>query len=144
MRCVLRPNNYITSKLFKSRYLYTIFQNTKYFSSTNNAIDKDEELDVIVDLCVVPLKGDNTTSVSNEIAQIQKMIDQANVKKLMHAYGTNIEGKWDDVFNLIKKIHYELHKENKIPRLSTTIKLGTRIDKQSSILGKIESVKKKL
>ena len=111
--------------------------NKRYCGSNNN---DNKNLKVIVDLCVVPIKGDNTTGVSKEIALIQKMIDDAGLKKMMHAYGTNIEGNWDDVFGLIKKIHYELHYNKNIPRLSTTLKVGTRIDKISSINDKINSV----
>ena len=61
----------------------------------------------------------------------------------MHAYGTNIEGPWDDVMAAIKSCHEKIH-EMGAPRISTTIKLGTRVDRKQSMQDKINSVTQKL
>ena len=51
---------------------------------------------VIADLCVVPLGVG--VSVSKQVAACTNVLKQAGLKTYLHAYGTNIEGEWDDVF----------------------------------------------
>ncbi len=96
---------------------------------------------VIVDLCVVPLGIG--TSVSHEVAECQKVLESYGLNHSMHAYGTNIEGDWDTVFNAIKTCHERVHAMG-APRISTTIKLGTRTDRLQTMAEKVESVERKL
>ncbi|MEZ5560043.1 MAG: MTH1187 family thiamine-binding protein [Pseudomonadales bacterium] len=96
---------------------------------------------VIVDLCLVPLGVG--TSVSAEIAECQRILDARGLSHQMHAYGTNIEGEWDDVFAAIRACHERVH-EMGAPRISTTIKLGTRTDRPQSMADKVASVRRKL
>jgi uncharacterized protein (TIGR00106 family) len=96
---------------------------------------------VIADLCVVPLgKG---ISVSREVAACQRVLAEAGLKTQLHAYGTNIEGEWDVVFAAVKRCHEVVH-EMGAPRISTTIKLGTRVDRSQTMEDKIRSVESKL
>ena len=94
-------------------------------------------MNVIVDLCVVPLGVG--VSVSQYVAECQKVLDDAGLNHQMHAYGTNIEGEWDDVFAAIKRCHERVH-EMGAPRITTTIKAGTRTDRDQSMQDKIDSV----
>lgn len=96
---------------------------------------------VIVDLCVVPLGVG--VSVSEYIAECEKILNEAGLKTHLHAYGTNIEGEWDEVFKAIKDCHAKVHAMG-APRITTTIKLGTRIDKEQSMEDKVNSVNFKL
>lgn len=96
---------------------------------------------VIVDFSVVPIGVG--VSVSKYVAECQKIIEQAGLKHLMHGYGTNVEGEWEEVFTVIKECHEKLH-DMGAPRISTSIRLGTRTDKEQSISDKIESVERKL
>ncbi len=98
-------------------------------------------MDVIVDLCVVPLGVG--VSVSKYVALCQKVLKEAGLKYSLHAYGTNIEGSYDEVFAAIKACHQQIHAAG-APRITTTIKLGTRIDRQQSMADKIRSVEDKL
>ncbi|MCZ6616685.1 MAG: MTH1187 family thiamine-binding protein [Gammaproteobacteria bacterium] len=98
-------------------------------------------MNVIVDLCVVPLGVG--TSVSREVAECQKVLKSYGLSHEMHAYGTNIEGDWDTVFNAIKTCHERIHAMG-APRISTTIKLGTRTDRVQTMAEKIASVEQKL
>jgi uncharacterized protein (TIGR00106 family) len=82
-------------------------------------------------------------SVSNYIAECEKILTAAGLKTHLHAYGTNIEGEWDEVMNAIKVCHEKVHADG-APRITTTIKLGTRIDKEQSMQDKVESVRRKL
>jgi uncharacterized protein (TIGR00106 family) len=96
---------------------------------------------VIVDLCVVPLGIG--TSVSDEVAECQRILEEHNLRHEMHAYGTNIEGEWDTVFKAIRACHERVH-EMGAPRISTTIKLGTRVDRRQTMAEKVASVREKL
>jgi uncharacterized protein (TIGR00106 family) len=96
---------------------------------------------IIADLCVVPIGVG--VSVSRYIAKCEKILADAGLKTILHSYGTNIEGEWDDVFSAIKKCHEEIHKMG-APRISSTIRLGTRTDRDQTMDDKIKSVKEKL
>lgn len=82
-------------------------------------------------------------SVSKYIAVCHEIIEKEGLKSNLHAYGTNIEGEWETVFRVVKKCHEKLH-EMGVPRITSSIKVGTRIDKEQSMSDKIESVRSKL
>jgi uncharacterized protein (TIGR00106 family) len=96
---------------------------------------------VIADLCVVPICVG--VSVSKYIAACEKVLEQAGLKIELHAYGTNIEGDWDAVFAAIKRCHQVIH-EMGAPRITTTLKFGTRTDRNQTMAEKVESVEQKL
>ena len=96
---------------------------------------------VMIDFSVVPIGVG--VSVSKYVAECQKIVENAGLVHLLHGYGTNVEGEWDEVFAAIKECHEKLH-EMGAPRISTIIKLGTRTDKEQSIADKIQSVERKL
>jgi uncharacterized protein (TIGR00106 family) len=96
---------------------------------------------VLVDLCVVPLGVG--VSVSPYIAACEKVLIEAGLKIALHSYGTNIEGEWDDVFAAVKRCHEVVHAMG-APRITTTIKLGTRTDREQTMEDKIKSVRDKM
>lgn len=96
---------------------------------------------VLVDLCIVPIGVG--VSLSTYIAECEKILTEAALKTSLHSYGTNIEGEWDDVFAAIKRCHEKVHAMG-APRITTTIKLGTRTDRNQTMEEKVESVKSKL
>ena len=96
---------------------------------------------VIIDLCVVPLGVG--LSVSKYVAACHEIIKAAGLKSELHAYGTNIEGDWDHVFRVVKECHERIH-EMGAPRITTTIKAGTRTDRDQTMADKITSVREKL
>ena len=96
---------------------------------------------VIVDLCVVPLGVG--VSLSQYVAACGRVVEEAGLASRLHAYGTNIEGEWEDVFSAVRRCHEKVHAMG-APRISTTIKLGTRTDRDQSMQDKIDSVKGKL
>ena len=96
---------------------------------------------VIVDLCVVPVGVG--TSVSRYVAACQEVLQAAGLSHQMHAYGTNIEGDWDDVFAAVKRCHEVVHALG-APRITTTLKAGTRVDRSQSMADKVQSVRAKL
>jgi len=96
---------------------------------------------VIVDFCLVPIGVG--VSVSKYIAECEKILSEAGLKTQLHAYGTNIEGEWEEVFAAIKRCHERVH-EMGAPRISSTIRLGTRTDREQTMEDKIRSVQEKL
>jgi uncharacterized protein (TIGR00106 family) len=96
---------------------------------------------VIVDLTVSPFGVG--LSVSRYIAACHEIFEEEGLKTNLHAYGTNIEGEWDEVLGAVKRCHEKLH-EMGVPRLTSSIKIGTRTDKPQSMGDKIDSVLDKL
>lgn len=98
-------------------------------------------MNVIVDLCVVPVGVG--VSLSTYVAACERVLREAGLRIRLHAYGTNIEGDWDAVFAAIRRCHEVVHAMG-APRISTTIKLGTRTDRSQSMDDKVRSVEAKL
>ncbi len=96
---------------------------------------------VIVDFCLIPLGVE--LSLSPYIAECERILRDMGLSHQLHAYGTNIEGEWDTVMTAIKRCHYRIH-EMGAPRVSSTLKLGTRTDREDSIASKVASVEQKL
>ena len=98
-------------------------------------------MNVIVDLCLVPLGVG--VSLSPYVAACERVVAEAGLKGVLHAYGTNIEGEWDQVFAAVKRCHEVVHQMG-APRISTVIKLGTRTDRVQTMEDKVRSVEAKL
>ncbi len=96
---------------------------------------------VIADVCIVPLGIG--VSVSKEIALCERVLAEAGLNPRLHAYGTNIEGEWDEVFAAVRRCHEALH-ENGVPRITTSMRFGTRTDREQSMEDKVRSVEDKL
>ena len=96
---------------------------------------------VMIDLCVVPIGVG--VSVSEYIAACERILDEAGLRHQMHAYGTNVEGEWDEVFAAVKRCHEVVHKMG-APRITTSLKIGTRSDREQSMQDKVDSVSRKL
>ncbi len=96
---------------------------------------------VIADLCVIPMGVG--VSVSKQIAICERILAEAGLETKLHAFGTNIEGEWDTVFAAIKRCHEALH-DSGVPLISTTMRFGTRTDKDQTMQDKIRSVEEKL
>ena len=96
---------------------------------------------LIADLCVVPIGVG--VSVSKYVAACETVLKEAGLEHRLHAYGTNIEGDWDEVMAAIKRCHEVIHGMG-APRISTTLKMGTRTDRDQSMDDKVRSVEEKL
>ena len=96
---------------------------------------------VIADLSVVPIGVG--VSLSPYVAACEKILADAGLKTRLHANGTNIEGEWNDVFDAIRRCHEVVH-EMGAPRITTVIKVGTRIDRLQTMENKVQSVQHKL
>ena len=96
---------------------------------------------VIADLTIVPIGVG--LSVSNFVAACERILRDAGLTIHLHAYGTNIEGEWDEVFAAIKRCQEVVH-EMGAPRITCVLKYGTRTDRAQSMHDKVRSVEEKL
>ncbi len=96
---------------------------------------------VILDLCVVPLGVG--LSVSSYVAACERVIREAGLVSQLHAYGTNIEGEWDEVMAAVKRCHEVVHAMG-APRITSSMRLGTRTDREQTMADKIASVERAL
>ncbi|KAJ5303112.1 hypothetical protein N7476_009911 [Penicillium atrosanguineum] len=96
--------------------------------------------DLIESLSSIPITDRlSYASFSQQIADIQRLIQQSGLKYVMHATGTTLEGTWDEVSQLIGFAHTLIHQEG-IARVQTDIRIQTRTDKVQPIEGHISSV----
>ena len=96
---------------------------------------------VIADLCVVPIGVG--VSVSKYVAACERVLNEAGLETHLHAYGTNIQGEWDAVFAAIKRCHEVVH-DMGAPRITTSLRLGTRTDRDQTMQEKIRSAQEKI
>ncbi len=95
-------------------------------------------MQVIADICVVPFTG--KVSVRAEVKRAHEILKETGLPVMLHGYGTNIEGEYRVIMEALERIHEELHAAG-APRISTTIRLGSRVDKQQSIEDKLDAVR---
>tara|TARA_B100000809_G_scaffold82813_2_gene81174 strand:- start:4382 stop:4645 length:264 start_codon:yes stop_codon:yes gene_type:complete len=82
-------------------------------------------------------------SVSKYIAECKKILNEAGLETHLHAYDTNVAGDWDDVFTAVRRCHERVH-DLGAPRITSTIKVGTRTDRVQTMNEKIVNVQQKL
>jgi uncharacterized protein (TIGR00106 family) len=102
---------------------------------------RERTMKVIADISVVPIGVG--VSLSPYVARCERVLEEAGLSPRLHAYGTNVEGEWEDVFQALKRCHEEIHSMG-CPRISTTIRVGSRVDREQSMGDKIRSVENKL
>ncbi len=98
-------------------------------------------MNVLVDVCVVPMGVG--VSVSKYVVECEKIFAAAGLNHQMHSYGTNVEGDWDEVMAAVKLCHETIHTMG-APRIGTTMRIGTRTDREQSMQDKIDSVTTKM
>ena len=96
---------------------------------------------VIADLAIIPIGVG--VSLSRYVAACERVLTEAGLEPTLHANGTNVEGEWEVVFAALKRCHETLHAMG-APRVSTNMRLGTRVDRVQSMQDKIEAVEEKL
>ncbi len=111
------------------------------FQDGNDAINLERCMKVIMDVCLIPMGVG--VSVSDYVVECHKIFKKAGLTTQLHAYGTNVEGDWDVVMAAVKACHEKVH-EMGAPRITTTLKLGTRIDRSQTMEDKVSSVLNKM
>ncbi len=97
----------------------------------------------IVEVTIAPL-GTGSPSVSRYVAECHKVLTQEEgIKYQLTPMSTIIEGDLDRILAVVRKMH-EVPFHAGAVRVSTSIKIDDRRDKEMTMEGKIQSVKEKL
>ncbi len=91
----------------------------------------------MADLCLIPLGVG--TSLAPYIAQCQRVLEASGLEYQMHPYGTVIDGDFDAVTAAIKACHEAVHAMG-CARITSTVKIGTRTDREQTMQDKIDAV----
>jgi uncharacterized protein (TIGR00106 family) len=96
------------------------------------------------DLTVIGL-GRASASASEYIAEMQRRLQaQDKVRFKLHAMGTELEGKVEDILEVVRQLH-NVPFEAGLPRVYTVLKLDERMDKPMQTLDeKVQSVEEQL
>ena len=92
---------------------------------------------VLADISIVPIGVG--ISLSKYIAACERVLRDAGLDPKLHAFGTEVEGEWDTVMAAVRRCHETVH-EMGAPRVSATLKLSTRVDRDQSLADKVRSV----
>lgn len=84
---------------------------------------------------------DKGESVSAQVARVIEMIADSGLSYRVTAMGTQIEGDFEEVYELIKRCHLEMRKDSK--RVYTTIAIDDREGATDRLTGKIASLETK-
>lgn len=94
---------------------------------------------VVAEFSMIPIGVG--VSLSQYIAACKKVLEETDLKIELHGNGTNIEGEWDQVMLAIKRCHEVVHQMG-APRISSMVKVATRIDREETLSDKIKSVER--
>ena len=76
------------------------------------------------------------TSVRDQVRRAHQVIRESGLTVQLHAYGTNVEGDLRTILKTVERVHTVLHAEGTV-RLSSTVKIGTRTDKDATLADKM-------
>jgi uncharacterized protein (TIGR00106 family) len=88
----------------------------------------------VAEVQVIPIGSG--VSVRREVQRAHELLRQAGLEVQLHAYGTNVAGELGQILDAVRQVHETLHAEGTV-RLSTSLKLGTRTDKEPTLAGKL-------
>ena len=93
---------------------------------------------VLADISIIPLGVG--VSLAAYVAACERVFRDAGLEPTLHAFGTEVEGEWDAVLGAVRRCHEVVHGMG-APRVSATVKLSTRTDREQSLADKVESVR---
>jgi len=97
----------------------------------------------IIEVTIAPL-GTGSPSVSRYVAECHKVLThEEGIKYQLTPMSTIIEGDLDRILAVVRKMHEVPFLAGAV-RVSTSIKIDDRRDKEMTMEGKIQSVKEKL
>ena len=93
------------------------------------------------DISIIPIGVG--VSLSKYVAACERVFRDAGLDPHLHAFGTEIEGEWDTIMAAVRRCHDVVH-DMGAPRINTTVKLSTRVDREQSLADKVGSVRSQL
>ncbi|MDQ2773343.1 MAG: MTH1187 family thiamine-binding protein [Acidobacteriota bacterium] len=95
---------------------------------------------MVLELTIIPLGQGR--SISSDIAGLVKIIEASGLDYRMTAFGTLIEGTWDQLMDVARHCHVETRK--KTERVLTMMRLDDYGERTGEIDGAVDRVEKKL
>lgn len=95
---------------------------------------------MLIEFSIVPVGSGS--SIGDRLAEVMKIVDSSGLPYKVNPMGTVVEGKWEDLFRLVKRCHSTVLRNEE--RVITTISIDDRKDKPNRIEGKVKSVEKRL
>lgn len=93
---------------------------------------------MVMELTVIPLvRG---SSISGDLADRVKTIEGSGLDYRMTAFGTHVEGSWDQLVALARKCHFPVR--NKTERVLTMIRIDDYGERTGEIQGAVNRVEK--
>jgi uncharacterized protein (TIGR00106 family) len=96
--------------------------------------EEHETMKAIAEVQIIPIGAG--VSVRKEVKRAHELLEESGLDILLHANGSNMEGELGEVMAAIQRTIETLHAEG-VVRLSTHIKIGTRMDKVPTMQGKL-------
>lgn len=93
------------------------------------------------DISIIPIGVG--VSLSKYVAVCERVFREAGLDPHLHAFGTEIEGEWDAIMAAVRECHDVVH-DMGAPRITTTVKLSTRTDREQTLADKVGSVRRQL
>ena len=95
---------------------------------------------MVLELTIIPIGRER--SISGDIAALVNIIESSGLDYRMTAFGTLIEGEWDQLMDLAKRCHFAVR--NKTERVLTMMRLDDYGERSGEIEGAVRRVEQKL
>jgi uncharacterized protein (TIGR00106 family) len=94
---------------------------------------------MLVELSILPLGVD--PHISDELAEVLKLVDTFGLPYRLTPTGTCIEGEWDEVMELVRQCHNRVRAKS--PHVVTLIKIEDDEDAGNKLVRNVTSVEQK-
>ncbi|HET8636891.1 MAG TPA: MTH1187 family thiamine-binding protein [Acidobacteriaceae bacterium] len=95
---------------------------------------------MVLELTIIPLGSKH--SISGGIAGVVAIIEKTGLDYQMTAFGTLVEGTWDELMELAKECHFEVRKNS--DRVLTMMRIDDFGNRSGEIRGGIRRVEQRL
>lgn len=95
---------------------------------------------MLIEFSIVPVGSGS--SIGDRLAEVLKIVDSSGLPYKINPMGTVVEGKWDELFRLVKKCHMTTLRDEE--RVLTTISIDDRKGKPNRLEQKVKSIEKRI
>ena len=95
---------------------------------------------MLIDLTVLPLRGGR--HISDEIAEVIKVIDASGLPYQLTPSGTCIEGEWETVMPLVQRCHTMVRSLSS--HVVTVIKIDDQVGKDNQLISNITAIEHRI
>lgn len=95
---------------------------------------------MLVELSIIPVGND--AHLSDQIAEVLRIVDGSELPYQLTPAGTCIEGDWDEVMALVRKCHEQVREH--AAHVFTTIRIEDEAGAENQLLNNVASVSDKV